>query len=82
MVGGPPGGLELVRSPFQRSRTARETLPTSGTAWETLPEFRKWSEALPQVQNCSGDPPGHSELLGRPSRRSGTGRETLPKVRK
>ena len=42
------------------------------------------------VRNCSGDTPGvpelvgdpceGSELVGKPSRRSGSGRETLPEI--
>ena len=36
-------------------------------------------EANPEVQNWSGDPPGGPEVVGDPP---GTGRETLPEVRK
>ena len=49
-------------------------------------------ETLQEVENWSGDPPGVLELVGRPSRTSGSGlkpsrisvtdRETLPEVRK
>ena len=50
----------------------------SGSGWETLPDIRK----------LSVDPPGDPELVGRPTRRSGspdhlrrsgTGRETQPR---
>ena len=37
-------------------------------------------ETHSKVRKCSGDPPEGAELVGRPSRRSGTVQETLPKV--
>ena len=51
-----------------------------GTGRETLPEFRKWWETLQEVLKWSGDPPGEPELVGRPSPRSGMGREILTEV--
>ena len=39
---------------------------------QTLSEDQKWS----------GDPLGGAEVVGIPSRRSGSGRETLPEVQK
>ena len=38
-------------------------------------------EALPKVQEGSGGPPGCSGVDGRPSQKSGRGREPLPDVR-
>ena len=39
-------------------------------------------EANPEVRNWSRNPPVGVELVARPSWRSGTVRETLPKVQK
>ena len=80
-LGDHPGGSEVIGRPSQRS----------GTGWETILEVRKWLETIPEVWNWSGDPPEDVELVGRhsrrsgssrrPSRRSGTGWETLMEVR-
>ena len=40
-----------------------------------------WSRDLQEVWNWSGDSHGRSEVVSRPSRRSGSGRETLSKIR-
>ena len=37
-------------------------------------------ETLRDVRNWSGDPPGCSGVVGRPSQMSGSGREALPDV--
>ena len=44
----------------------------SGSIWESLPFVREWS----------GGHSGCPEVLGRPSRMSGSGRETIPDLRK
>ena len=62
----------MVKRPFRWSTTDRETLRRSGTGRDTFPEGRNWSR----------DPPGGTEVVGRPSQRSRSGRETLPKFRK
>ena len=58
----------MVRRPSSRSGSGRRPSWRSGSSWETLLMVRKWLE----------DPPGGLEVVGRPYRRSGTGRETLP----
>ena len=50
----------------------------SGIGREILPEVQNWSETFPEVRNWSGYPPRLTEVVGRPSRRSGNGRVTLP----
>ena len=57
----------------------------SGIGQGTLPEFRKWSRdppggqwTLPEVRKWSGDPLRGPEVVGVPSRRSGSGRRDLP----
>ena len=73
----------MVGTSFGSSRSGRKTLrevrklsedphPKSVSGKDTLREVRKWS----------GDPPGGPEVIGRPSGRSGSDRETLRKVRK
>ena len=52
-----------------------------GSGGETLPQVREWSETHPQVRECSGDPPAGPGVVSRLSRRSGSSREALPKVR-
>ena len=52
-----------------------------GSGRETLPEDQMWSGALPEVRTWSGDLPGGPELVGRPSSRSRTARETFSEVR-
>ena len=49
---------------------------------ESLPEVRKWPGDPPEGLELVGDPPGSTELIIRLSRRSGSGRVTLPKVQK
>ena len=44
----------------------------SGSSWESLPEVRQWS----------GGPPESPAMVGRPSQRSGSGREAHPDVRR
>ena len=51
-----------------------------GSGWEPLQHVLERSGFPPAVQKWSGDPPGIPEVLGRPSSRSGIGRETLPEV--
>ena len=63
MVGNHPGGVELVGRPFWRSGSGRETLLV----------VRKWSEIIPEVWNWLEDLIGGPEVVGRTSRRSGTG---------
>ena len=70
----PSRGVKLVGRPSWRS----------GSGQESLPEVRKWLETLPEVQNCSetildvwnwlGNSPGGPGVVGRSSRRSGSGR--------
>ena len=49
---------------------------------QTLRRSRKGLETLPEVWNWSGDPPGSSKVVGRPSRRFGSGRERLLEIQK
>ena len=37
-------------------------------------------KTVPAVRKRSGDPPGGSKVVGRPFRRSGTGRKTLQEI--
>ena len=53
----------------------------SGTDQETLLEVRKWSGDLSGSSEVVEAPPKGLQLVGRPSRRSRTGWETLPEVR-
>ena len=53
----------------------------SGSGWETIPAVLNWWEALPDVREWSGDSPKCPGFFGRPSRMTGSGRETLPDVR-
>ena len=48
---------------------------------ETLPDVREWWETLPDVREWSGGP-GCPGVVGRPSRKFGSGWEALPNVRK
>ena len=82
LVGGSPGGPELVGRPSRRSRIGPRLSQWSGSGCETFLEVRKWSEALSVVQKWLGDPPGGTDVFGRPTWISGSGRETLPEVRK
>ena len=50
-----------------------------GSGWETLSDVR---EASPDVRECLESPPVCPVVVGRPSRRSGIVRESLPYVRK
>ena len=87
LVGDHPGGVKLVGRPSRRSATGWEIIPgfKSGrrpsrrfrSGRETIPKVRKLSETIPEVWNWSGDHFGGSELVWRPSRRSGSVRETL-----
>ena len=73
----PPGGPELVWRPFQKSGSGRETLPEVRNRAETIREVWNWSGVtLPEVGNWSGDPLESPELVGIPSRKSGTSRDT------
>ena len=73
--GDPPGGSKVVGRPFRgpelvgrHSREVRkwsgDTHERSGSGRVTLPEVRRWSE----------DRPGGPEVVGKPARRSVTGR--------
>ena len=53
-----------------------------GSGRETLPEVKNRSVDLPGGPKWSGDPPRVVEVGRRPSQRSGSGWETLPKIRK
>ena len=46
---------------------------------ETLPDVREWWETLPDVREWSGGP-GCPGVVGRPSRKFGSGWEALPNV--
>ena len=50
--------------------------------WGPSRRFGTGRETLSDVRNCSGDPPGGPEVVGRPSRRSKIGREALTDVQK
>ena len=82
MVGRPSrmsgSGLETRLDFREGLPNIREVLPNIR---EVHPEVREWSEALPDVRECSGVPPGCPGVVGRPSRMSGSGRETLLDVR-
>ena len=75
-----PEGQELVGRPSRRSGSGRRQSRKCGTGWVNLPEVRKWWETLQEVLKWSGDPPGGPELVGRPSPRSGSGREILTEM--
>ena len=62
----------MVGRPIRKSRSGRKT--------HTESEIGRWT--FLKVQNWSGDAPGCPEVVGVPSQRSGSGRGTLPKVRK
>ena len=70
--GDPPGGPEVVGGPSKTSELVEGRSWKPGSGWETLSEVRTWS----------GDPPGGLEEVGRPFQKSGSGRDTLPEVRK
>ena len=63
----------------------------SGSGREALPHFRVWSgvhpgcpgvvERPPDVRSLSRGPPVCPDVVGSPSRMSGSGRETLKDVR-
>ena len=74
-------GQVVVERPSRRSGSGRESLPEVQKCRETLPEVRKCRENLPEVRKWSGDPFCGQLVVERPSRRSGSGRETLSKVR-
>ena len=59
---------------------------------EVIPDVREWSggprgcpgvygEAIPDVREWLRGPPGCPGVVGKPSRMTGSGRETLPNVR-
>ena len=50
---------------------------TSGSDQEALPNIREWYGGLPDFLEWSGDPPGHPGVVGRPTRMSRSGLETL-----
>ena len=66
----PPGGPDLVVGHSWRS----------GTCLETHPEVLKWSGDPLRAPEVVEDPPGEGEVVGRLSRRYGSGWETLPEV--
>ena len=80
--GDPHGGPELVVRSSHRSGSGRKTLPN----------VRKWSGDPPggpevvgilsRSYRSSRRPSRSAEVVGRPSRRSGSSWETLPEVRK
>ena len=49
---------------------------------EVIGRFVGSRETIPEVWKWSGDPPSGLKVVERPSRRSRSGRGTLPKVRK
>ena len=53
----------------------------SGSGREALKNIWEWSGTLPDVRDWSGFPPGCPGVVGKPYRRSGSGREALPDVR-
>ena len=79
--GDPTGSVELVGRPFCRSGTGRETLPETGSGRRPSWMCETGLETLLVVRNWTRDPPGSPELVGRPSRRFGSGRESLTEVR-
>ena len=60
----------MVGTPSLRYETGRETLP----------EIRNWSVHTLGGLELVGRPSGSPEVFGRPSRRSGSRRDTLPEV--
>ena len=80
--GDPPGGSDLVGTPSRKFGSGQETLPEVWMRSETLPEVWNWSGNPAGGPEAVRDPPGGPELLRTPSRRSDTGRDTLPDVRK
>ena len=74
----PSGSPEVVGRPSRRSGSGGEAPQESERDWKTLSEVRKWSESVPEDKKQSGDPPGGPEVVGRPARWSGSGRETFP----
>ena len=71
-------GVELVGRTSQRSRSYRRPSWRCETGRETLADFRNWSGDPPGVPEMIEDYPGGVEVIGRPSRRLGSGRETHP----
>ena len=67
----------MVGRTTRRSRSGRETLPEVRKCRENLPEVRQCQETLSKVRKWLGDHPGGPEVDGRPSRMSGSARETL-----
>ena len=63
------------------SGSARETPRTSGNGREASRMSEIGGDALPDVSEWSGGPPGCPEVVGRYSRKSGSGREDLQGVR-
>ena len=78
------------RDPFGSPEVVGRHSRRSGSGWKTLPEVRKWLRDTPEGPEVSGDrpgltevsvaPPGDPEMLGRPSRMSGSCRKTLPEI--
>ena len=56
----------------------------TGSGLETLPDVQEAHpdvlEVLPDVREGSGGPPGYPGVVGRSSRMSGSGQETIPDV--
>ena len=75
VVGDPLGGPDVVGIPSWRSGSSRRLSRRRGTGPETLSVVRKWSGNIPRGPALVREPSAGVELVGRPSQRSGTGRE-------
>ena len=69
----------MVGRTSQLSGSGHEDLRMSGVVVRTSWISRSSQEGLPDVRECSGGPPD-VRVFGRPSRMSGSGRETIPVV--
>ena len=71
MNGSGRGPSRITGRPYRMSWSGQLALPDVRSGRETLPEVLEWSVI----------PPGCPEVVGRPSRMSGSDREALPDVR-
>ena len=89
--GGPLGCSEVVERPSRISGVAWRPSQNSGSGRQTLPDVRVWTKCAPgslgggkRLSGCPGvvqSPYVCPGEFGRPSRMSGSGRETLPDIR-
>ena len=78
----PPESPGVVGGPFPMSGSGREAHSMSGSVLQAFPEIGSCREAIPVVREWSGGHPGYPGGIGRPTRKSVSGRGALHRVRK